>query len=667
MADDTCSDCGLARYRHVREDGIYGCPAGTSISGTPCQRCHEPMRSHINPDGVSIVCPGRHVSTMQDTFSQYTDSSVRPRSESPDPLLLAPDKQLSQRYYSALRRSTPMQPNNGVMPLRRSSRLENRRRSRAEPYAHEQARRSSFRMVDSDVPIRKSRSRRVSMQDNRLISNCSYENESVFPAQHYLPRRKSLQPYVLDRMVPVEDMDPIEGFRPFTEIDPGQLPDPITVREPVKDLAPKPPFEFVWNPSVVTPAVGGMRVRVGQFERVGHPAGDTVPFASSTAAADENETDSLMSDTEDYFTVQDWSSSSTSERHSSYHVIPGAGTRPHTASAPTFPGSSQTEFTQGSALPLQQHVLASGSGNLSMGHELPQFDALAQHYAAAQIQERRLPPLQIQTLPGHATGPTPSPSSPTSHPFHQPKSLETPCAQQTPRANASFQYPFTPTPTPTAHRPSSEIEQSHAPAQPRPRRRSTMPGTLIDATIKDTDTDTDTNTDGYRSKSESSTPGLSVPDRAQTEPAVDEEEDWAAREPWGYVHRVLTTCTRPLVMFLKIPTADIPIAALGALGAELNLQTMLVDNEHWLLIGPPDVDLFAFGVGFQKRARSRDKFVFRLGNLNWGAKVDQIEDEVCRAAMESSWRGMGMPATLPAQFMAGAMGGFVVWYALSLM
>jgi hypothetical protein len=463
-------------------------------------------------------------------------------------------------------------------------------------------------------------------------------------------------------MLPAEDMDPIEGFRPFTEIDPGQLPVPVTVREPMKDLAPKPPFEFVWNPSVVTPAVGGMRVRVGQFERIGHPAGDTAPFASS-GAADDNETDSSMSGTEDYFTVQDWSSSSTSERHSSNHVMPGADTCLHTTSALTFSGSSQTEFTQGSALPLQQHALASGSGNTSsIGHELSQFDALVQHYTAAQNQERRLPPLQIQLLPGHATGPAPSPSTLASHPFHQPESLE----KQTPRANAPFQYPFTPMPTPmptpTAPRP-SEIEQSHAVVarpRPRPRCRSTMPGTLPDATITDTDS--------YRSKSESSTPGLSVPDRAQTEPAVDEEEDWAAREPWGYVHRVLTTCTRPLVMFLKTPTADIPAAALGALGAELNLQTMLVDNEHWLLIGPRDVNLFEFGVRFQKRARSRDKFVFRLGNLNWGAKVDQIEDEVCKAAMESSWRGMGMrPATLPAQFMAGAMGGFVVWYALSLM
>ena len=660
----SCSDCGLAHYLHVREDGIHGCPAGTSITGPLCKRCHEPMSSHINPDGVSVVCPGRYVSSMQDTFSQYAASSVRPRSESPDPLLLAPDKQLSQqRYYSASRRSIPMQSADiAVVPLRRSSRLENRRCGRSQPYAHAQARRSSLRTVD--VPIRKSRPRRVSMQDNNMLisDDCSYENESVFPAQQQHPqapsRRKSLlQPYVLDRMVPAEDMDPIEGFRPFTEIDPGQLPVPVTVREPMKDLAPKTPFEFVWNPSVVTPAVGGMRVRVGQFERMGRPAGDTAPFASS-GAADENETDSSMSGTEDYFTVHDWSSSSTPERCSSNHVTPGADTCPHTT---TFPGS---------ALPSQQHALASGSGNTyssSMRNEFPQFDALAQHYVAALNQERRLPPLQIQPLPGHATGSSPSTSILASHPFHQPEILGSSCPQQALRANdAPFQYPFTPTPTPTAPR-SSEIEQSHAVTRPRPRRRSTMPCTLTDATITDTDT-TNAGTDGYRSKSESSTtPSPSVPDRDQTEPAVDKDEDWAAREPWEYIHRVLTTSTRPLVVFLKTPTADVPIAALGALGADLSLQTMLIDNEHWLLIGPRDVGLFEFGVRFQKRARSKDKFVFRLGNLNWGAKVDLIEDEVYKAAMESSWRGTGTPATLPAQFMAGAMGGFVVWYALSLM
>jgi hypothetical protein len=177
-----------------------------------------------------------------------------------------------------------------------------------------------------------------------------------------------------------------------------------------------------------------------------------------------------------------------------------------------------------------------------------------------------------------------------------------------------------------------------------------MPGTLPDATITD-----------YRSES---TP--SVPDRA-TELAVDADEDWATREPWEYVHRVLTTSTRPLVMFFKTPTAELPAAALGALGADLHLQTMVIDDEHWLLVGPRDVNLYEFGVKFQKRARTRDKFVFRLGNLNWGADVNEIEDEVCKATMESPRRDRGMPAMLPAQFMAGAMGGFVVWYALSLM
>ena len=649
MADDTCSDCGRAHHLHVRQDGIYGCPARTSISGSLCERCHEPMRLHTRLDGVSIVCPGRYAPTMQDTWA-YANASMRPRSESPDPLLLAPDKQLSQRYYSALRRSIPARHEGAVIPLRRSSRLENRRRSRAEPYAHTQTRRSSLRMAD--VPIRQSRSRRVSMQDNMLSHSCSYENESVYPMQHHLPHRKSLQPYVLDRMVPAEDMEPIEGFRPFIEIDPGQLPEPVTVREPMRDLAPKPPFEFVWNPNVVVSAVGGMRVRVGQFERRGHPAGATAPFATSSAA-DENETGSSMSGTEDYFTVQDWSSSSTPEHCSPNHVMASVGTCPHTTYLPSHPGPSQTGFTRGS-VPLQQRTLAGSPGNTyssTMGNELPQFDALARHYAEVQDQERRLPPLRIQSPSGHAAiGPTPSTSALASRPSHPHESPDTPCPQQVPRANAPFQYPFTPTPTPTPTVPRpSEIEQSHAVVQPRPPRRSTMPGTLPDATITDTDTD--------------------VPDRAQTEPAVDEDEDWAGREPWEYIHRVLTTSTHQLVIFLKMPTADIPTAALGALGAELNLQTMVIDNEHWLLIGPRgrDVDLFKSGVMFQNRARSRDKFVFRLGNLNWGANVNQIEDEVCKAVMERSSRGRGMPATLPAQFMAGAMGGFVVWYALSLM
>lgn len=178
-----------------------------------------------------------------------------------------------------------------------------------------------------------------------------------------------------------------------------------------------------------------------------------------------------------------------------------------------------------------------------------------------------------------------------------------------------------------------------------------MPGTLPGATVMDGSTETTPN----------------PPKRAQTALAVDDVEDWATREPWEYIHRVLTSSTCPLVTFLKTPTGDIPAAAQGALGADLHLQKMLIDNEHWLLIGPRDINLYEFGVRFQTRAATADKFVFRFGNLNWGADVNQIEDEVHKAVMESSRRGRGAPTALPAQFMAGAMGGFVVWYALSLM
>ena len=176
-----------------------------------------------------------------------------------------------------------------------------------------------------------------------------------------------------------------------------------------------------------------------------------------------------------------------------------------------------------------------------------------------------------------------------------------------------------------------------------------MPGTLLGAPVMDGSTEM--------------TP--STPERAETELVVDDVEDWATREPWEYIHRVLTSSTYPLVTFLKTPTGDIPAAAQGALGADLHLQKMLIDNEHWLLIGPRDINLWEFGVRFQTRAATADKFVFRFGNLNWGADVNQIEDEVYKAVMER--RGRGAPAALPAQFMAGAMGGLVVWYALSLM
>ena len=595
---------------------------------------------------TTIACPGRR---LQDALSEYTDSSFR--SESPDPLLLAPDKQLPQRHYIALRHSA--QPEGAVVPLRRSTRLENRRRTRedAGPYPQAQTRRSSHRMAVD--PVRSSRSRRMSLQDcRRSHYGRSYENDVLFAAQNCLPRRKSFQPHVLDRMVPVEDMDPIEGFRPFTELDPGQFRHPVTVREPVREMA-KPPFEFRWKPNVVIPAVGGMRVRVGQFERRGNPGqGD----ATRSGAADESETCSSSSGSQGYFTAPDWSSpsSSTPEHHPSDHDMPSVDTFPNAAPPPSS-SNPQPEFIQGSsksALPLQQQTPTSDARDMhpsSVSNEFLQFDALARHYAAVQNQKRGIPLLQPTPPTSRTTEPMPSVpfTSRSSQHFESPG---TPCLHWTSYNVAPLQEPFTPTPMPMA--PSlPRIEPLHALAKRH--HRSSMPGTLPGATIMDGSTEM--------------TP--STPKRTETDLVVDAVEDWATREPWEYIHRVLTSSTCPLVMFLKTPTGDIPAAAQGALGADLHLQKMLIDNEHWLLIGPRDMNLYEFGVRFQTRAATADKFVFRFGNLNWGADVNQIEDEVYKAVMESSRRGpdRAAPAALPAQFMAGAMGGFVVWYALSLM
>lgn len=488
--------------------------------------------------------------------------------------------------------------------------------------------------------FRFSHCRRVSLQDSRRIYGRSYENEAPLPTQDHLPRRNSLQPHVLDRMVPVEDMEPIEGFQPFTELDPGQLPDPVTVREPIRNIA-KPPFEFVWNPSVVIPAVGGMRVRVGQFERRGNSTGDTMQFAGSSTSY-EGETCSQSSGSEGYFTARDWSASSSTPGHDlSDHEMPSVDSFQYTASPLTFSGPPPPEFNQGSSksVLLQQQTLANDTRDTnpsSWGSEFPQYYALAQHYAAIQNQEKGVTLPLPQLTPSSRAVEQIMPSAPASTSFQQ----------------TSRNVPFTPTamPMPTAPQP-PPIEQSHARAK-HPPRRSSMPGTLPGATIAD-----------YCPSEWTA----STPERAETEAAVDDVEDWATREPWEYIHRVLTTSTRPLVMFLKMPTADIPAAAQGALGADLHLQKMLIENEHWLLIGPRDVNLYEFGVKFQTRVATQDKFVFRFGHLSWGADVNQIEDAVGRAVMESSRWGRGAPAVLPAQFMAGAMGGLVVWYALSLM
>ncbi|KAH8988471.1 hypothetical protein EDB92DRAFT_1000653 [Lactarius akahatsu] len=589
MTGDDCSDCGLPHHVHFREDGLYGCPVDTPMPYPNDGARQEPTRTPSGSNCATVTCP-----------NVYDTSTERVRSESPDPLLLAPDKQLPQRYSTTQRRS--IHSVDVPMPLRRSFRVENRRRVRegAEPYTQSQMRRSSLRDA-----FRRSHPRRASLQDNRRSSHRSSENEGVSLEQNRPPerfRRASPQQHVLERMVPVEDMEMIEGFQPFTELEPGQQAEPVTVREPMTD-PPRGPFQYVWNPSVTFPEVGGMRVRVGQFERTEHRVDDATPLAWS----DGNESSSSGSSSEGYFTAQDW-----------------------TPSVDLPPSQPPPDFIQGSSksvLPPQTWVGGDTYPPSIVANEdaeFPQLEALAQHFTAV-----------------HEKSVFATPPAPASCPPVDPKHFE--------GLTMPPPHPDITAPQDTSSAPPNQLSRA---TTARHTSRPIMPGTLPGTRITD-----------YRPSD--SVSGLA--ERAMTEAAVDEREDWATREPWEYVHRVLTSSTRPLVMFLKTPTADIPAAALGVLSADLRLQKMLVDNEHWLLVGPRGVDLHEFGVRFQTRARTPDKFVFRFGTLNWGADVNQIEDEVCKAMVESSMRGRGRPAMLPAQFMAGAVGGLVVWYALSLM
>ncbi|KAI9467101.1 hypothetical protein BJY52DRAFT_1182574 [Lactarius psammicola] len=619
MTGDDCSDCGLPHRVHFREDGLYGCPVDTPNSCTTDGAHQEPTGLHS--DCATSTCPNVH-----DTSTERAHLSVR--SESPDPLLLAPDKQLPQRYSTTQRRSIHFV--DVPMPLRRSFRVENRHRVRAEPYLQSQVRRSSLKTpVDA---FRRSYPRRASLQDSRRSSVRSSENEGVSPEQNCPPersRRASLQPHVLERMVPVEDMEMIEGFQPFTELEPGQQMEPVTLREPMKNSS-NGPFQYVWEPSVTFPEVGGMRVRVGQFERTGHRTGDAMLLAWPSTS-DGNESSSSGTSSEGYFTAQDWTPSFTPD-------LSGVDVYLHDANP--LPSQPQPDFIQGSSKSVLPPQTWAGGRHKDIYHpfianedvEFPQLEALTQHYAAVHERSVFTTPSAPALCPPIDSKHPESLTMPPIDPKH-PESLTMPPPHQV----------ITDPSSAPLNRQSRAILARHSP-------RPIMPGTLPGTRITD-----------YRS------PDSSDMAERVTEAAVDEREDWATREPWEYVHRVLTSSTHPLVMFLKTPTADIPAAALGVHSADLHLQKMLIDNEHWLLIGPRGVDLHEFGVRFQTRARTQDKFVFRFGNLNWGADVNQIEDEVCKASIESSMRGRARPAMLPAQFMAGAVGGLVVWYALSLM
>lgn len=638
MADGNCDDCGIAYDHHSWVDGICVCPC-------------EFMNLDVNPGDAAITCPSQYPPTLQDTPAEYAHSTNLSGS-SPDPLdfLSLLVNQRSQRRNSITRRSDQL--GDVTIPVRRSARLENRRRAResGEPYAQAQGRRSSLVMAAEST--RRSHPRRMSLQDRGRPSGSSYENEAVLPAQKQPSqrfRRETLQPHVLNRMVPVEDMDPFVGFQPFTDLEPDQQRDPVTVCEPIMNDSQRPPFVFEWNPSVVFPEVGGMRVRVGQFERIGLPVEDTTTSSSSGINDGDESNNFSSSGSEEYFTAQDWSSFSSSTPgpppNDGGARTDASPLRAASLSSLSSPPRLQPEFIQGSSgsvLPLTPQTVARIPKDPYPSfteQELPQFEALASHYVAVRDAGN---PSHPTLLPRYTTEPAPStftPPPPTA--LQQPEGPELQHPQQASRNVTPVQDPSPPTQPPQIEQPSALTRRP---------RRLTMPCTLPGTKITD-----------YRSDS-----SPSLPDRT-TVLAVDPSVDWATREPWEYIHRVLTSSTCPLVVFLKTQTTDIPAAVLGAIGEELQVQGIFISNERWMLIGPRDIDLDKFRVSFQERAETPGKFAVRFGNLTWGADVNQIEDEVVKAVIENAMRGGGAPATLPAVFMAGTLGGLAVWYALSLM
>jgi hypothetical protein len=95
-----------------------------------------------------------------------------------------------------------------LFSTRRFARLENRRRSLARRPCEPTGTWWLVRDSDAEAPLTYQRFRRQSLQ----------------------------QQHVLNRMVPVEDMDPTEMFQHFTELEPRQQCEPVTMPDPVRDL-----------------------------------------------------------------------------------------------------------------------------------------------------------------------------------------------------------------------------------------------------------------------------------------------------------------------------------------------------------------------------------------------------------------------------------------------
>ncbi|THH12634.1 hypothetical protein EW146_g7511 [Bondarzewia mesenterica] len=139
----------------------------------------------------------------------------------------------------------------------------------------------------------------------------------------------------------------------------------------------------------------------------------------------------------------------------------------------------------------------------------------------------------------------------------------------------------------------------------------------------------------------------------------------ASEKPWRYLERVFRTrshTSSSICCLFKTRSEDMRLALEGA--REAGLFASIVGGEpgeHWIVICDHEETMIKF---LEDRQRTLPgTFVARIGRLRWGVDPTVIEEE-----MEKVWHEANrMNPALPAQFMAGALGGIVVWWALSSM
>ncbi|KAI0268171.1 hypothetical protein BC834DRAFT_1040246 [Gloeopeniophorella convolvens] len=597
MSDELCNECGCPQSMHCRDDEMYRCPSDRG--------------GHDSPAGSVLLT------------SINEQSELHP---------VAHEQEQCQQ----------------LLALRKSPRLEALRLAREGKRKENFISQPSLKTVGSHPRSpRRSRHRRLSVRpigqpnDQKVLSSRTLGALEV--------RRANLQARVLRSLVPVEEMESISGFQPFTELEPGTQTQPVTIREPPQET-PGRTVHHVWNPTIAFPDSGGMLIRTGHFEPVD-------PTEQATEAQVESGEGVLLPtppDAEQHLCLPLWY-----QREFASPAGPDSGIEAGDGfSSQLWQGP---EFVQGSSKSAPPPAPLK-----SAGAEFPELDAIIQHYEAVQVEMAmslvKSPLNQARSFPANPPMGLAEPLPALARsPLHQPRFL--PSATE-PLLSNPMSQPF-----PTCH-PGCQIQCNFESASIAPQ-SATFPQAhqtqmqqttplmhspvLAAAHV----------TQSPMAATPKHLPGV-LPEAAQssilmTEVAVSPQEDWAAREPWWYIHRVLTSATRRLVAFLRLPRERMTEAVQGAAGADLRYAIVSIQSDQWLLFWIPEVGAVRDTFPERLAASPPVDFVTRVGGLRWGVHIDEIEIELSKA-VEEAWRAGSPVPTLPAQFMPGHLGGMLVWY-----